>query len=399
MMKVSVQGPLEGHAQAFAAELARQGYRASSVAQQLRLVADLSRWLAAEGLVVGDLTDVVSERFLIARRAGGRRYLRSAKALKPLLGFLGDLGLAPLPSAPVLGPAEALLARYREYLVSERGLGVATARGYVDAVRPFVVGREMGATLDLVGLAAADVTKFVLVACPGRSTGSAKLVVSALRSLLRFLHFEGLIPGPLAEAVPSVAGWKLAGLPRSLSRSEVRRLLAAFDRRTRSGRRDYAMTMLLVRLGLRAGEVTALTLDDIDWRAGEILIRGKGPRVERLPLPADVGEALAGYLRRGRPATAEGRTVFVRLHAPHRALTSPAVTFAVRSAGERAGLGRLGAHQLRHTAATHMVRAGVSLPEVGQVLRHRLLLTTAIYAKVDRTGLRLVARPWPGSGA
>lgn len=398
-MTVLVQGPLEGHAQAFAAELARQGYTAASVAQQLRLVADLSRWLAAEELGIGDLTDVASERFLAARRAGGRRYLRSEKALKPLLGFLGGLGLTPPPSAPVLGPAEALLARYREYLLSERGLGVATARGYVDAVRPFVAGREVGATLELVGLAAADVTGFVLVACPGRSTGSAKLVVCALRSLLRFLHVEGLIPGPLAEAVPSVAGWKLAGLPRSLSPSEVRRLLAAFDRRTRSGRRDYAMAILLVRLGLRAGEVTALTLDDIDWRAGEVLIRGKGPRVERLPLPADVGEALAGYLRRGRPTTAEGRTVFVRLHAPHRALTSSAVTFAMRSGGERAGLGRLGAHQLRHTAATHMVRAGVPLPEVGQVLRHRLLLTTAIYAKVDRPGLRLVARPWPGSGA
>lgn len=398
-MKVRVDGPLEGHAQAFAAELARHGYRAASVAQQLRLVADLSRWLEGEGLGIGDLTDVVSEQFLTERRARGRRYLLSAKALKPLLSFLGDLGLTPPPSVPVLGPAEVLLARYRDYLLRERGLGVATARGYVDAVRPFVVSREMGATLDLVGLAAADVTTFVLAACPGRSTGSAKLVVCALRSLLRFLHVEGLIPGPLAEAVPSVAGWKLAGLPRSLSPSEVRRLLAAFDRRTRSGRRDYAMAMLLVRLGLRAGEVIALTLDDVDWRAGEILIRGKGPRVERLPLPADVGEALAGYLRRGRPATAEGRSVFVRLHAPHRALTSPAVTFAMRSAGERAGLGRLSAHVLRHTAATHMVRAGVPLPEVGQVLRHRLLLTTAIYAKVDRPRLRLVARPWPGSGA
>lgn len=398
-MRVRVQGPLEGHAQAFAAELVRQGYMAASVGQQLRLVADLSRWLAAEGLGIGDLTDVVTERFLTARRAGGRNYLRSAKALKPLLGFLGELGLMPPPFPPVLGPGEALLARYRDYLLSERGLGVATARGYVDAVRPFVAGREMGTTLDLVGLAAADVTKFILVACPGRSTGSAKLVVCALRSLLRFLHVEGLIEGPLAEAVPSVAGWKLAGLPRSLSPVEVRRLLGAFDRRTRSGRRDFAMAMLLVRLGLRAGEVTALTLDDIDWRAGEILIRGKGPRDERLPLPADVGEALAGYLRRGRPATAEGRNVFVRLRAPHRALTSPAVTFAMRSAGERAGLGRLGAHQLRHTAATHMVRAGVPLPEVGQVLRHRLLLTTAIYAKVDRPRLRLLARPWPGSGA
>jgi integrase len=397
--RVRVRGPLEPHAQAFAAELSRQGYTRLSSTNYLLFVADLSRWLAAEGLGIADLTGVVSERFLAARRAAGRRNHRTAKALIPLLTFLDGLGVTPPSTPAVLSPAETLLARYRSYLIGERGLGGPTANGYVCAVRPFVVDRTVEGTLDLAGLTAADVTGFVLVACPGRSTGSAKLIVCALRSLLRFLHVEGLIPGPLADAVPSVAGWKLAGLPRSLEPGEVRRLLAACDRRTRTGRRDFAMIMLLVRMGLRAGEVRALALDDIDWRAGEVVIRGKGPRVERLPLPVDVGEAVVGYLRRGRPATAEGRTVFVRVHAPHRGLTSPAVTFAVRSAGERAGLGRLGAHQLRHTAATHMVRAGAPLPEVGQVLRHRLLLTTAIYAKVDRPGLRLLARPWPGSRA
>jgi integrase len=159
------------------------------------------------------------------------------------------------------------------------------------------------------------------------------------------------------------------------------------------------MTMLLARLGMRSGEVRALRLEDIDWRAGELVVRGKGRRVERLPLPADVGEALAAYLRRGRPKTAEGRTVFVRVRAPHRPITSSAVTFAVSHAAARAGLGRVGSHRLRHTAATQMVRAGAALPEVGQVLRHRLLITTAIYAKVDRDGLRSIARPWPRSAA
>jgi site-specific recombinase XerD len=154
-----------------------------------------------------------------------------------------------------------------------------------------------------------------------------------------------------------------------------------------------------VRLGLRAGEVRSLRLDDIDWRAGQLVVRGKGNRAERLPLPADVGEAVAAYLRRGRPATAEGRTVFVRVRAPHRPLSSGGVTNAVIAAAERAGLGRVAAHRLRHTAATQMLRAGAPLPEVGQVLRHRLLITTASYAKVDRARLRLLARPWPGGAA
>jgi integrase/recombinase XerD len=175
--------------------------------------------------------------------------------------------------------------------------------------------------------------------------------------------------------------------------------LGAFDRRTTAGRRDYAMALLMVRLGLRTGEVRQLRLDDIDWRAGELVIRGKGPRIERLPLPADVGEAIAGYLRRGRPTTAQDRTVFVRVHAPHGPLSSGAVTGSVCRAAERAGLGVVHAHVLRHTAATQMMRGGAALPEVGQVLRHRLLITTAIYAKVDTEGLRMLARPWPGSAA
>jgi integrase/recombinase XerD len=153
--------------------------------------------------------------------------------------------------------------------------------------------------------------------------------------------------------------------------------------------------LLLSRLGLRAGEVARLGLDDIDWRHGEIAITGKGSRAERLPLPADVGTAIAAYLRRGRPATAEGRSVFVRVHAPHRPLTTGGVTMVVFDAAQRAGLGRMHAHRLRHTAATAMLRAGSPLPEVGQVLRHRSALTTAIYAKVDREALAVLARRWP----
>jgi integrase len=244
-------------------------------------------------------------------------------------------------------------------------------------------------------MTAADVTEFVLAACPGRAAGSAKLIVCALRSLLRWLHLTGVAPASLSIAVPSVAGWRLSGLPRGLEPAQLRRLLAACDRRTATGRRDYAIMLLLARLGLRAGEVARLELEDIDWRRGELAVLGKGNRAERLPLPADVGAAIAAYLRRGRPATAQWRSVFVRVHAPRRALTTGGVTMVVFDAAQRAGLGKIHAHRLRHTAATAMLRAGSPLVEIGQVLRHRSPLSTAIYAKVDRDALAVLARPWP----
>jgi integrase/recombinase XerD len=292
---------------------------------------------------------------------------------------------------------EELLGRYRVWLLGERGVTPGTARGYVDCVRPFVATRVRGDALELTGLTAADVTAFVLASCPGRAVGSAKLIVCALRSLLGWLHLTGTVPVSLATAVPSVAGWRLSGLPKGLEPGQLRRLLAGCDRRTPTGRRDCAILLLLARLGLRAGEVARLGLDDIDWRRGEIVVLGKGNRAERLPLPAEVGAAIAAYLRRGRPGTAMGRSVFVRVHAPHRALTTGGVTMVVFDAAQRAGLGKMHAHRLRHTAATAMLQAGSPLAEVGQVLRHRSPLTTAIYAKVDRDALTVLARPWPVS--
>ena len=273
----------------------------------------------------------------------------------------------PMPSS-----TELLLAGYRRYLLDVRGLVATSARGYVDMVRPFVETRVGGCgELDWVNLSPGNVIRFVRSACRGRCVGSAKLAVTALRSLLGYLHVEGVLARPLGAVIPAVAGWKLSGMPRALERGEVKRLLAACDRRTSSGRRDFAMLMVLVRLGLRAGEVRSLHLEDIDWRAGELLVRGKGHRIERLPLPAEVGEAVAAYLERGRPVTAQGRTVFVRTRAPHCPLSAGGVTQAVVAAASRAGLGRVSAHRLRHTVATQMVRSGVPLPEVAQVLRSR----------------------------
>ena len=395
VLRSFVRGPLEPHVTGFAEGLLRQGYSRSSAEQHLCFIAHLDRWMEASGLGLGELSGTMIERYLAERRSAGYVEYRSLKALGPLLDFLAPLGVLPVPSSVAPGRVEELLARYRDYLRVERGLTAGTARGYVDAVRPFVAGRLRGDALELAGLAAADVIGFVLAACPGRAAGSAKLIVCALRSLLRWLHLTGVIEVPLANAVPSVAGWRLAGLPKGLEPAQLHRLLTSCDRRTPTGRRDYAVMLLLARLGLRAGEVARLGLDDVDWRRGELVIVGKGNRAERLPLPADVGAAIAAYLRRSRPVTAIGRSVFVRVHAPHRALTAGGVTAVVFDAGQRAGLGKIHAHRLRHTAATAMLHAGSPLAEVGQVLRHRSVLTTAIYARVDQDALTVLARPWP----
>lgn len=398
--RVRVTGPLAAFNSGFAAELIRLGYRPNAAANQLQLMAHLSRWMSQRGLATDELTASVLADFLAARRAAGYRLWLSPRALSPLLTYLRGLGVVLAePEREPGGPAEALLARYRGYLVRERGLSASTAGLYAHLTSPLLASRMAGGELDLASLTAADVIGWVRMSCPGRAVGTAKLVVTALRSLLGFLHVEGVIGSSLAPAVPSVAGGTRLGLPKGLDPDAVRRLLACCDRSTLVGRRDYAMLALLVRLGLRPGEVTSLRLDDIDWRAGELAVVGKGDRIERLPLPVDVGEAVAAYLRDGRPATAEGRTVFVRFRAPHRSLSVAGVTDAVARTAQRAGLGCVRARQLRHTAATAMVRAGAALPEVGQVLRHRNLLTTSIYAKVDTEGLRELARPWPGGAA
>jgi site-specific recombinase XerD len=396
-----VTGPLQQYAPGFVAELARLGYTANSASGQMLVMAHLSRWLAGEGVGAAGVTPQVAEQFLAARRTAGYTLYLSPKALVPVLGYLRTLGVVPAPSAPVpVTAADVLLARYRGYLTCERGLAPATARGYADFVRPFLAGLEDAGELVLGRLTPAEITAFVLAACPGKPKGSAKLTVTALRSLLGFLHVEGLISEPLAQHVPSVASWRLAGLPRALQPGQVSALLASCDRRTAVGRRDLAMLILLARLGLRAGEVAALTLDDIDWRAGVITVCGKGSRRERLPLPADAGEAIAGYLRDGRPAPFEGaRQVFLRARAPHGGLTTTGVSQAVFAAGQRAGTGPVRAHRLRHSAATAMLAAGAPLTEIGQVLRHRRLLSTAIYAKADTGALQALARPWPGGAA
>ncbi len=399
---IHVSGPLESFARGFARSLIQQGYTPTSATFHLRLMAHLSHWLADERLDVQEFCATDVDRFLRARRDAGYTQYLSPKAMRPMLASLRDQGVSLAPSPAVEhGPVDVLIEHYRQYLLSERGLSRATSRGYIDAIRPFVRTRVSpdGLALDWASVDAAAITAFVVSHTPNQSRGAAKLTVTALRALLRFLHVEGRITRPLTAAVPSVAGWRLAGLPKGLALAQVKALFASCDRRTRLGRRAFAVLTTLVRLGVRAGELAALRLDDIDWRAGTIVIRGKGHHLEQLPLPTDVGDAIVAYLRHGRPATATDRTVFVRGRAPHHALSPSGVTSIVCAAAQRAGLGPIYAHRLRHTAATQLLRAGAPLPEIGQLLRHRRALTTAIYAKVDRAALRTIARPWPGGVA
>jgi integrase/recombinase XerD len=392
--RVRVSGPLAEHAAGFAVFLAGAGYTPLSAANQVRVLAHLSRWTESRGLAPGDLTGERLGEFLAARREAGYTCWLSERGLAPLTAFLRGAGALPaaVPAHPA-GAVGVLVSRYRGYLETERGLAAGTVRYCTDEARGFLAGREDR----LAGLGAAEVSGFVAGECRRRSTGSAKILVTALRSLLRFLAAEGLTVPGLHDAVPAVAGWRGGGLPKALPDGQVAALLAACDRDTGTGRRDFAVLTLLARLGLRACEVSALELGDIDWRAGTVTIRGKGRRDEQLPLPSDVGVALACYLSDGRPAGGASRRVFLLSRAPGGGMSADAVKSVVRSACRRAGLPEAGAHRLRHSAATGMLRAGAPLAEIGQVLRHRSMSTTAIYAKVDYGALAQLAMPWPGA--
>jgi site-specific recombinase XerD len=393
---VNVTGPLAPYASGFGRELRQRGYTDLSAAQQLRLMAHASRWLAARDLAATALSPEEIESFCVERRAAGYRGLRTAKAVGPLQEFLQGQGVSPTPtpSEPVSAD-EKLLEHYRNYLVNERGLVANGVSSYVRSAAAFLAGHPGVARGS--GVNVAEVHAFCVRELPERGGSAAQHLASGLRSFLRFLHVAGLVNAPLAQAVPPVAR-RRGSVVRGVSAATLSQLLASCDRRRDVGRRDYAMVLVLARYGLRAGEVTRLTLDDIDWRNGELVVRGKGGRDARLPLPADVGAAIAGYLRRGRPRS-EDRAVFLRAIAPRTAMSPPAVTHVVYAACDRAGVARIGAHRLRHSAATQMLRGGASLSEVAQVLRHVNLATTAIYAKVDFVSLRPLAPSWPGGAA
>ncbi len=393
-----VLGPLAPYADGFAVELVGRGYRPRSVVGQLELMAHLSRWLSEQDVESGGLTPAIVDQFLEVRRES-EASLRSWRALGPLVGYLRTLGVVPRLAAAADSAVDRLLAEYRDHLLRERGLTAGTVAHWERVGRLFLVERSEPLEDALRGLSTAVVTGFVVAQCGpgGRSGASAKILTSGLRSLLRFLHLTGRVPVPLAQAVPRAAGWRLSSLPRALEAEQVQRLLGSCDRSTVVGRRDLAILMLLARLGVRACEVARLRLEDINWRAGEVTIRGKGSSIGRLPLPHEAGEALVSYLRHGRPRV-EFREVFVTVLAPLRPLSPSAVVSVVGYACDRAGMERVGPHSLRHTLASDLLRAGTPLAQIAPILRHASVATTAIYAKIDREPLRALARPWPLAG-
>lgn len=398
---IRICGPLAPFIGGVWSHLLGQGYSPLTSRNLLRLVSHLSRWLVAAGLRLSDLTRERIEAFFAERRNAGYRFYITPRSLEPILSYLESEGAVSLPRTEVQrGAVEELLDDYELFLVKERGLRTATLGQYRYHARKFLSCQLGPRSLGLNRLSAEDITTFILHTSERFCVGTTKLAVTVLRSLLRFLYLRGDLQRDLVGAVPAVAGWRQAGIPKFISPRELRQLLASCDRRTHIGRRDFAILVLLARLALRRCEVAAIELNDIDWRAGELLLHGKGGADVRLPLPSDVGDAIAGYLKRGRPSLlSESRSLFLTSRAPHRPLSAGTVSSIVADASKRAGLRRISSHRLRHTAATQMLRNRVSLSDVALVLRHRSVDTTAIYAKVDHSTLRELAVPWPGGAA
>ena len=395
-------GPLAREIDGFAAWLAVEGYACCSAGEKLGFVGNLSRWLKREELGVEALDEQRVEAFLLARGSSSKRR-GEAMTGRQLLCYLRGNGVIPAAvSRPCSdGPIERIERTYERFLVDERGVSPATVTNYLPIARAFLAEHFGSREVALETLGVRDANQFVLRHARRLSRSRAKLVVTALRSFLRHLYQRGDIPVDLSSAVVSVTHWRLSGLPKALAPEQVESLLDSCDRGTAIGQRDYAILLLLARLGLRAGEVVALTLDDFNWDEGIVTVPGKGKRREPLPLPREAGEGLTEYLRASRPVCPT-RQLFVRMRAPHRGFrSSAAICDIVRRALTRAGIDSSfkGAHLLRHSLATGMLRNGASLEDIGQILRHRHPETTQIYAKVDLDALRALAPAWPGGAA
>lgn len=391
-------GPLGPYIDSYDAEMRSEGYAQQTREVQVRLVADFDRWLAKRGTSAKKITAELFWPYLRARFRRRCPTRNDVAALQRLLHLLRRLGVVEAPVLPAATPAERLQSEFRLYLQQERALAPTTQACYTAFVGEFLAERFGAGPVDLSLLCAADITGFVRRRAIAIRSKRVQLVTTALRSFLRYARYRGDIEKDLAACIPAVANWKQSGLPRALPADQVEQVLKSVNRKTAIGRRDYAILLILARLGLRAGEIRALTLDDFDWQEGLITVRGKAGRFSQLPLPKDVGAAIADYLRHGRPNTSS-RCVFLRAKAPTGGFQGQSgVGSMVRHALERAGIDspRKGAHQFRHALACQMLKQGASLSEIGELLRHRSPQTTAIYAKVDLDSLATLALCWPG---
>jgi integrase/recombinase XerD len=391
-------GPLGPYIDSYAAEMHDKGYAQHTSELQIRLVADFGNWLAQRRIQAREVSAELMQSYLRVRSRRRRPTGNDVSALRRLLNLLIRQGVLSPPVSPPATPVERLQVEFRLYLQRERALAVTTQNCYLPFVSEFLTERFAAGPVDLSRLCAANVIGFVRRRALTLHSRRVQLMTSALRSFLRFAQYRGETDKDLAACVPAVANWKLSTIPRALPPDQVELVLASINRKTAMGRRDYAILLILARLGLRAGEIRMLTLEDLDWQEGLITVCGKAGRYSQLPLPVDVGAAIADYLRNGRPA-ASSRFVFLRAKAPSGGFQGQCgIGSIVRHALARAGINaaRTGAHQFRHALACQMLRQGASLSEIGELLRHRSPQTTAIYAKVDLASLATLALPWPG---
>lgn len=399
--RLVVEGPLVPCFESYFEYLADKGYSQVSYWKKTFIVSAFSCWLQRKKISLAEITSAHAEAFL-RYRARRRNPVGTRYTLIGLMQWLQQKGIVEPHAAPVeTSGIDRIVQEYGAYLREERGLAAATLRNYGAHVRHFLMKTSTDAEFRPTSMRASEIRDYIRRRAPkDRTFASAKHVVTALRSFLRFARYRDYIQSDLAAAVPSVAGWSMASIPRAMPGDSVRALLKASKKwRTPSGLRDRAILLLLARLGLRANEVIQLELGDIDWKEGNLSVHGKGRTERPLPLPHDVGEAIAIYLERGRPESAS-RFVFLRSRAPFEGLkTHSDVCQIVARAIARAGIeaASTGAHQLRHALAVDMLRQGASLTEIGQVLRHRSPDATRRYAKVDLDALREVALPWPGA--
>jgi integrase/recombinase XerD len=394
-----LEGPLSTYIPGFAQWTREGGYTFSSRQQKVHFAACFSRWLGRQAISVRQVSPEHAARYQRSRARPVQIRRGDAATLRQLFDFLHRQGVLPEEKIPPsrLTPIEQIVQAFEGYLRKERSLSEVSVVRYVLFVREFLAHRFGEGPVRLSRLCAGDVVRFVRRQALRLHLKTAKLLTSALRSFLHYVRYRGEITQDLAAAVPTVANWSMPSIPRAIPADAVRHLLASINRRTATGRRDYAILLLLARLGLRAGEVVRLELEDIDWNAGSLTVPGKGGQRSVLPLPADVGSAIATYLRHGRPQSS-CRQVFLRTKAPIRSLhSSVAISSLVRNNLARAGIqaSTKGAHQFRHALATKMLRHGASLTEIGEVLRHHSPETTKIYTKVDLDSLRALALPWP----
>lgn len=383
----------------YAARLVEVGLSRHGTWRSLNVVGNLLAWMASHRTTLSDLNESTVEHYLRHQGAKQTIQLDDRAALKRWLLTLRTAGTIAPAAVPPKTSHEQIFAEFGDYLRSERGLTAKTIAHHLPAIRRFLLEVCPAGAADLGKIKQDDVIRYVECHARDASPKSAKLMCWSLRAFLRYLHHTGLNPQALAGCVPSIREWKLAGLPTYLPAAQVQKVLDGCDRASPTGRRDFAILMMLAKLGLRADEVATLTLDDVDWRAGEMVVQAKGRQRARMPIAPDVGAALAAYLRDGRPKSS-CRRLFLRSLAPHIGFASgSAITMIAKTALERAGIhgyAHQGAHIFRHSLATELLRSRATLSEIGHLLRHKSHDTTRIYAKVDIEALRTLSLPWPG---